>query len=56
MPFVARVVPEGPTELSAYANMRAFSISEENSERVMLKTINYLTKSENKGETESKHI
>ena len=36
--------------------MRASSISEENSERGMLKTINYLAKSENKGETGSKHL
>ena len=35
----------------SYTKMRAFSLSEENSERGMLTTMNYLTKTEKNGET-----
>ena len=46
----------GSDRTSLYINMRAFSISKENSERGMLKAVNYVARSENKGETGSKQI
>ena len=49
--LVFSVIPEGPTKTSTYTKMRAFSLSEENSERGMLTTINYLAKTEKNGET-----
>ena len=54
--LVVSVIPEGPTKTSTYTKMRAFSLSEENSERGMLTTINYLAKTEKNGETGSKQI
>ena len=49
--FACQRHARGPTKTSMDSEMRAFSLSEENSEHGMLTTINYLDKTEKKGET-----